>query len=186
MNRGRLVVISAPSGAGKTSICKGLQARHPEWAFSVSSTTRPQREDEQDGRDYFFLSDRQFEERLARGDFVEWELVHGYRYGTLRETLVTALEMGQTLLLDVDVKGGVSIKNQFPDDAVTIFIIAPDMETLIRRLKGRGTEAEEVMRKRLERIPEELSYKQYYDHVVLNDDLNRAIDEVEAILMEKE
>lgn len=186
MTRGRLVVISAPSGAGKTTICRRLETDHPEWRFSVSGTTRPQRDHETDGKDYYFLTDEMFDEKLARGEFLEWEWVHGYRYGTFRQALEEALLNGETLLMDVDVKGGVNIKQQFSEDTIAIFIEPPDMATLAARLKRRGTEDPAVIKQRMARIPQELTYKQDYDHVVVNDNLETAINEVEALLKEVE
>ncbi|MFB0516065.1 MAG: guanylate kinase [Candidatus Neomarinimicrobiota bacterium] len=184
MSSGHLVVISAPSGAGKTTIRRVLQKGHPEWHFSVSATTRPRRPYETNGEDYTFLTDEQFDAYVADDQFAEWEWVHGYRYGTLRSALQNVLNQGEALLLDLDVKGGVNIKRQFPDETVAIFIEPPDLETLIERLKGRGTEDQEAIEKRLERIPEEMTYKKDFDHVVVNDDLDRAVNEIEAIIME--
>ena len=184
MSKGRLVVISAPSGVGKTTICKRLLVAHPDWRFSVSVTTRPRRFDENNGKDYTFISDERFDKYIADGKFVEWEWVHGQRYGTLRSVLEEALDKGGTLLLEVDVKGGVNIKQQFPDDTIAIFIDPPDLETLIQRLNSRGTESQAVIEKRLARIPEEQAYKKDYDCVVVNDDLKRAVSAVEKIIME--
>ncbi|UCH10657.1 MAG: guanylate kinase [Fidelibacterota bacterium] len=184
MSRGHLVVISAPSGAGKTTICRQLQAAHPDWQFSVSATTRPRREHETDGKDYIFLSEEEFDRYLAAGELIEWESIYGHRYGTLRSILIKALKAGQALLLDVDVKGGVNVKAQFPEDTTAIFIDPPDMEILIQRLKERGTENPATLEKRLARIPEEMPYKKEYDHVVVNDDLDRAVKEIESIIME--
>lgn len=184
MSRGRLVVISAPSGAGKTTICRHLQKAHPDWRFSVSATTRPRRSHETDGEDYTFLTDRQFDEYVAAGRLVEWEWVHGHRYGTLRSTLEETLQKGEALLLDVDVKGGVNIKRQFPEDTIAIFIDVPDLETLTQRLKGRGTENQDVINQRLAGIPQELKHKKNYDYVVVNDNLDRAVNEIEAIIKE--
>ncbi|GAJ01274.1 unnamed protein product [marine sediment metagenome] len=178
------MVISAPSGVGKTTICKHLLAAHPDWRFSVSATTRPRRFDETDGNDYTFISNEQFDKHIADGKFVEWELVHGHRYGTLRSILEATLDRGEALLLEVDVKGGVNIKRQFPDDAIAIFIDPPDLDTLIQRLKDRGTESQAVIEKRLARMPEEQTYKKDYDYVVVNDDLERAVSAVENIIME--
>lgn len=184
MSRGRLIVISAPSGTGKSTICNQLRERHAGWGFSVSGTTRPKRNGEVDGADYRFLTEVQFDEILAAGDFLEWEWVHDHRYGTLATALEQALEAGETLLLDVDVKGGVSIKGRYPQDTVSIFIEPPDEETLISRLKGRGTEEPEVIKRRLERIPEEMSYRDRFDHVVINDKLEVAVAAIEDIIKE--
>ncbi|MCH7575431.1 MAG: guanylate kinase [Candidatus Marinimicrobia bacterium] len=184
MTSGRLIVISAPSGTGKTTICQQLRERHPGWHFSVSATTRPMRNGETDGVDYRFLTDTEFDEKLSAGEFVEWERVHDHRYGTLVTVLEKALDGGELLLLDVDVKGGVRIKNRYPSETVSIFIEPPDEETLIERLKGRGTDGSAVIRRRLERIPEEMGYRDRYDHVVVNDKLEVAIADIENILKE--
>ncbi len=182
MTTGKLIVVSAPSGAGKTTICHRLQQAFPDYQFSISATTRPRRPNEIDGRDYFFFSEQEFDRKVAQNEFVEWEYVHGFRYGTLLAGLQRALDKGHILLLDVDVKGGVSIKNRFPADTVAVFIDPPDLETLKRRLKGRGTDNEEAINKRLSRIPEEVSYKNNYDYVVVNDNLDKAVDEISRIL----
>ena len=184
MSSRTLRVISAPSGVGKTTIIRRLQEAHPDWRFSVSATTRPRRSHETDGSDYTFLSDEQFDTYVAEGKFVEWEWVHGYRYGTLRETLQAALDGGSPLLMDIDVKGGVNIKREFPGETIAIFVAPPDLETLRLRLEGRGTEDEAVIAKRLSRAPEELAYQTEFDRVVVNDDLERAIQEIETILTE--
>lgn len=184
MSKGRLVVISAPSGAGKTTIRKRLQQGSVEWRFSVSATTRPWRQTEVDGEDYHFLSDAEFDDRQARDQFIEWEWVHGYRYGTLRTDLETALAAGRTLLLDVDVKGAVNIMRSYPGQSLGIFIDPPDMETLTERLKARGSDDPQRIAKRLERLPEELAYKPQFDYIVVNDDLDRAVDRIRNIIRE--
>ena len=179
-----MIVISAPSGAGKTTICRRLLDIHPEFKFSVSATTRPKRVNEIDGKDYLFLTADQFAQKVENGEFVEWELVHDNQYGTLSSTLSAALEQGQVVVLDVDVKGGVNIKRQFPNDTIAIFIDAKDVDTLKQRLEGRGTDDAESIAKRVRRIPEELAYKDEYDRVVVNDDLEQAILEIENIVKE--
>lgn len=186
MSRGRLVVVSAPSGAGKTTIVQRVLEAHPDWRFSTSCTTRPIREHEVEGKDYIFLSDDDFDRYIEEGKFIEWEWVHNHRYGTLRRALNDALVGGDTLILDVDVKGGIRIKQQFENDTVAIFIEPPDLDTLARRLAARGTEDGEIIQKRLARIPEEMAYKEAYDYVVVNDDLEQAVAEVETILKENQ
>ncbi len=185
MSVGSLVVISAPSGVGKTTICRLLQAAHPDWHFSVSATTRPRRSNEVNGSDYIFISDEEFDAYLADGLFVEWEEVHGHRYGTLRTSLQKAQEAGHPLLLDVDVRGGVNIKREYPNDTVAIFVVPPDEESHLQRLRQRGTENEASIQKRLSRMAEEMGYKDSYDYVVVNDDLERTVKEIETIIMEK-
>ena len=184
MKKGHLVVISAPSGAGKTTICRRLQELHPDWRFSISATTRPRREHEIDGKDYFFLTEEEFDHYTAEDEFVEWEAIYNDRYGTLKSTILAALKNGEALLLDVDVKGGVNVKKKFPEDTTAIFIEPPDLETLVSRLKKRGTENAETLQNRLARIPEEMAQKKDYDYVVVNDDLDQAVKEVETIIME--
>lgn len=184
MSRGHLIVISAPSGAGKTTICRHLRARHPNWIFSISATTRPRRFNEVNGTDYHFLSETDFTEYVNAEKLIEWETIYGHHYGTLRSTLSDALENGYALLLDVDVKGGVNVKRQYPEDTTAIFIVPPDIETLIKRLKDRGTEDRTAIDKRLKRIPEEMEYKKVFDHIVVNDDLEQAVNQIEAIIME--
>jgi guanylate kinase len=178
----RLVVISAPSGAGKTTIARRLLAAHPEIEFSVSSTTRAMRPGEVDGRDYFFLSREEFDRRIAAGDLVEWEEIFGNKYGTLRSEVAARLAAGKRLLFDVDVKGGLSIRRAFPDDAILIFVAPPSMAVLRARLEQRNTETPETLARRLARAQMEMEAAGSYDRTVVNDDLERAVGEVEAIL----
>jgi guanylate kinase len=158
--------------------------KHPNWLFSISATTRPRRFNEENGKDYHFLTDADFTEYIKKGKFVEWETIYGHRYGTLRSTLKDALSKNYSLLLDVDVKGGVNVKRQFPEDTTAIFIVPPDIETLTKRLTDRGTEDKTAIEKRLKRIPEEMEYKNVFDHIVVNDDLEKAVNQIEAIIME--
>lgn len=184
MSRGHIIIISAPSGAGKTTICHHLRTKHPNWLFSISATTRPRRFNEENGKDYHFLTDSDFTNYVQDKKFVEWETIYGHRYGTLRSTLTDALRKGYSLLLDVDVKGGVNVKRQFPGDTTAIFIVPPDIETLAKRLIGRGTEDTAAIEKRLKRIPEEMEYMNEFDYIVVNDDLEKAVNQIETIIME--
>lgn len=181
--RGRLVVISAPSGAGKTTIAREILRRNPSLGFSVSATTRPRREGEVDGRDYHFLDAALFRERVGRGEFVEWEEIFGNLYGTLRSEVDGALAGGKHVLFDVDVKGGLSIKRAYPE-ALLIFILPPSVEVLEARLRGRRTEDEATIARRLARVPMELEMGAAFDHRVVNDDLEKAIDAVQRIVHE--
>ena len=122
MKKGKLIVLSAPSGTGKTTITKELLKKNPNWKFSVSATTRPPREGEIDGEDYIFMSKEKFEHYVKFGDFLEWEFVHGNRYGTLTDPLYDTLESGDVMLLDIDVIGGKNVMEEFPDDSLSIFI----------------------------------------------------------------
>ena len=178
---GRIVVVAAPSGSGKTSIAKEILRRYPSLRFSVSATTRPKRPTETDGKDYFFLARAEFEKRIAAGAFVEWETIYGNLYGTLRSEVDAALAQGKHLMFDVDVKGALSIKRAYPE-ACLIFIRPPSVAVLEQRLRARLTEDAETLRQRMERVPMELEQAALFDHVVVNDVLETATDEVDAIV----
>jgi guanylate kinase len=182
MAGGKLIVIAAPSGCGKTTIAKAMLALYPEMLFSVSATTRSMRTGEVHGKDYFFLSKQEFEERVRTGDLVEWEEIYGNYYGTLKSEIQRALDQGRVMLFDVDVKGALSIRKHFPRDAVLIFIKPPSFEVLQNRLENRKTENPETLKRRLDRVPMELAQGPQFDHQVVNDDLQKAIDEVHAIV----
>jgi len=179
--RGRLIVISAPSGSGKTSIAKEIMRRNPSLTFSVSATTRKKREGEVEGKDYFFLTRDEFKRRVAAGDFVEWEEIYGDYYGTLRKEVDRALIGGQHIVFDVDVKGGLSIKRQYPE-TLAVFIQPPDVGTLHDRLVHRRTESEATIARRMQRVPMEMEMGKQFEHQVVNDDLARAIDKVQMIV----
>ncbi len=181
MRRGKLIVISAPSGAGKTTIAKEIRKRYPKLAFSVSATTRPRRSGEVEGEDYYFLSKEEFERQAKAGDFVEWEAFFGNLYGTLKKEVDRFVNKGQHLLFDVDVNGGLSIKSVYPD-ALLIFIRPPSFEELQRRLRERRTEDDIALATRLERVPMELEKGAKFDIEVVNDKLERTIGEVTAII----
>ena len=177
--RGRMLVISGPSGSGKSTICRRLLA-DARIEFSVSATTRPPRAGEVDGRDYHFLTPQQFQAKVEAGEFIEWAEVHGNRYGTLRAPLDRALAEGHFFLLEVDVQGGAKLKALgFP--GIYVFIAPPDMETLRQRLVGRGTDAPAVIERRLEKAHQEMNARERYDHVIVNDDLERTLREVRAL-----
>ena len=175
------MVISAPSGAGKSTIARAIMAGHPAMGFSVSATTRAPRAGEKEGREYFFLSREEFRRRAAAGEFVEWEEIYGDYYGTLKAEVDRKLAAGQQLLFDVDVKGGLSIRAAYPE-ALLIFIRPPGPETLAERLRGRKTEDAATLARRLERVPLEMELGAAFDRQVVNDDLPRAIAEVEGIV----
>ena len=181
MNRGKLVVVSAPSGAGKTTIARDVLSAHPSLVFSVSATTRPPRNNEVHGRDYFFLSEAEFRRRVKAGDFVEWEEIYGNCYGTLREEVDRSLAAGRNVVFDVDVKGGLSIKRQYPQ-ALLIFIRPPSIQVLHERLRNRKTEDEQTVAKRMVRVPMEMELGALFEHQVVNDDLPRATGEVKRIV----
>jgi guanylate kinase len=179
---GRLFVLSAPSGAGKTSIAKSILAAFPSMRFSVSATTRKQRAGEVDGKDYFFLTKETFEQKIGNGELVEWEEVFLNFYGTLKSEVDRALKNGDRMLFDVDVKGALSIKAAYQDRAVLIFIRPPNLEELERRLSTRKTEDAETIARRLARASMELREGERFDYTVVNDDLQRAIEEVASIV----
>jgi guanylate kinase len=178
-----LIVLSAPSGAGKTTIAREILARHPaEVIFSVSATTRAMRPQERDGVDYYFLSREKFRALIEEGALIEHEEIFGNYYGTPNSEVERARQMGKSLLFDIDVKGGLSIRRQFPSESLLIFIAPPDMRTLEGRLRSRMTESDETIARRLERAQMEMAMAGQYDHIVVNDDLERAVGEVEGII----
>jgi guanylate kinase len=179
--RGKLIAVSAPSGAGKTTIAREILRRNPGMRFSVSATTRRQRPGEEDGRDYFFLSKEEFTRRVNAGEFVEWEEIYGDYYGTLKSEVDAALLEGQHILFDIDVKGALSIKRQYPE-ALIVFIRPPSREVLYERLRRRSTEDDASLARRVERVPMELKEGEQFDAQIVNDDLTRAIDEVQELV----
>lgn len=182
--RGMLLVVSAPSGAGKTTIVKEVLSHFPSFRFSVSATTRQIRVGETDGKDYFFLTRQEFEKRIAAGDLVEYEEIYSNYYGTLKSEVEKALSNGEDIVFDVDVKGGLSIKVKFPE-AVLIFVKPPSLEILKQRLAGRGSESPEQVEKRVARVPMELEKGELYDYIIINDELKRAVNEVFDIINRK-
>lgn len=176
-----VLVISGPSGAGKSTFVQRLLHVFPDLRFSVSATTRPIRKGEQDGREYHFLGDDEFERRVQAGEFLEHAAVHGARYGTLRCEVRRWLEAGNSVLLDVDVQGGVEIKRNEPD-AVLVFVLPPSMAALEARLRGRQTETEETIRRRMQRAPEEIRMLREYDYVVVNDSIDSTQAQLECIV----
>jgi len=182
MAQGKLIVISAPSGCGKTTIAKAILAKYPAMLFSISATTRLIRNGEVNGKDYFFLSEQEFQECIQNGDLAEWEEIFGNYYGTLKSEINRALQQGKVMLFDVDVKGALSIKRNYPKDSILIFIKPPGLDTLKKRLENRNTENMEMLKRRLNRVPMELEQEPEFDYQVMNDDLQKAIDEVDEIV----
>lgn len=179
--QGKLVIFSAPSGSGKTTIVRRVLPMLPRLAFSVSATSRQMRPGEQNGKDYYFLTADDFRKAVAAGDFLEYEEVYaGQFYGTLKSELTRIWAQNQDVVFDVDVKGGLRIKEQFPQQSLAIFIQPPSVAELKRRLEGRGTETPETLKKRLDRAEEELSFAPRFDLRIINDDLERAVAEVQA------
>ncbi|MDE5794910.1 MAG: guanylate kinase [Muribaculaceae bacterium] len=184
MKKGKIIVLSAPSGTGKSSIIKKL-LDYPELnlGFSVSATSRSPRGSECHGVEYYFITHEEFQKKAAAGEFVEWEEVYpGTCYGTLKSEVQRVTESGQNLIMDIDVKGGLNVKKCFGDQAITIFILPPSKEELERRLRGRGTDAEEVIQKRLDKADFELSFAPQFDIRIVNEDLDRAVKEVRRVI----
>lgn len=180
---GKLVIFSAPSGSGKTTIVKELLKRFSRFEFSISATSRAPRGNEQHGVDYYFLSHDEFRERVERNEFVEWEEVYaGTCYGTLRSEIDRIWAKGNIILFDVDVMGGINLKRKFGDEACSIFIMPPSVEELERRLRGRGTDSEEVIQKRIAKAEFELSKSVEFDHTVVNDQLDIAVNETAELV----
>ena len=177
-----IIVISAPSGAGKTTLCSELQRRKPHIKFSVSCTTRPKRVHEVDGVNYHFLSEQEFTVKMKNNEFIEFENVHGYFYGTLRKTLEDALTQQEMILFDVDVNGAMAIKSNYSENTYTIFILHPSLDDLKKRLIQRGSETEERINKRLERTAQEMEYKDKFDACIINDDLAIAAEELNKLI----
>lgn len=183
IENGRLVILSAPSGAGKTSIVRHLLASGLPLAFSVSATTRPPRAGEVHGRDYWFLTVDDFKGSIRAGDFVEWEEVYpGRFYGTLRSELERIWGEGRHALFDIDVIGGLDLKELYQDRALAIFVKPPSVEALEQRLRERGTENGDTLRMRIDKAVHELAYEDRFDTVIVNDDLTTACAEAEALV----
>lgn len=178
--RGKLYVIAAPSGGGKTSLLQALMKKRPALRFSVSCTTRKPRTHEQDGRDYHFISRAEFERLIAAGEFVEHADVFGNLYGTRRSVVEAALAAGQDLILDIDWQGARQVRERLPE-AVQIFILPPSRAELERRLRGRGTDSEEAIARRLAESVLEMSHWRDFDYVIVNRDFDEALGELEAI-----
>src|SRR5512139_1821068 len=179
---GLLLVLSAPSGAGKTTLAHRFRAAHPDAVFSVSATTRAPRGDERDGVDYHFVTPERFTELVGAGAFAEWAEVHGKRYGTLRHTVDAALAAGRIALFDIDVQGGAQIGAAWPDAEATVLVLPPDEAELERRLRGRSTDSDEVIRRRLAAAREEIVRGlDTYEFLVVNDELEDALAKLDAI-----
>ena len=179
----KLIIVAAPSGAGKTTIVNHLLKTFDSLSFSVSAATRRKRDYEADGVNYYFISPEQFKEKIREGAFVEWEEVYDNQYyGTLRSEIERLWKAGKNIIFDIDVKGALNIKKQFPEESLTIFVKPPSEEILINRLKNRRTETEKSLRKRIARVKEELKYEDKFDKVVLNDKLQDAFADAEKIV----
>ena len=176
------ITISAPSGSGKTTLCKALQLVEPEIEWSISYTTREKRSIEQNGVDYFFISDEEFEDLIIQGYFVEWQNVHGFYYGTSVSNLENAIENDKIMLIEMDVKGSMRIKKLFPDQTFSIFIMPPSISQLRERLRSRGTDSERRINIRLKRFQEEMEFREKFDYVLINEDLDLAKIELQKTI----
>ncbi len=180
-NKETLVVLSSPSGGGKTTVCQKLLKKHKDYIRSVSATTRKRRKGEKDGKDYLFLTEEEFKRKIRKREFVEWAWVHGNRYGTLKKFVTKAKRKRKVALFVLDVQGGMAFRKKYPQ-SVLIFLLAPSMEELKRRLIKRGTERTEEMGKRLETALKEIDFWSKYDYVVINKNLSQTVESVEKII----
>lgn len=180
---GKIIIITAPSGSGKTTLVKRILEAYPKVAFSISACTRQPRPNEVDGKDYYFFSEDRFKELIAEDAFIEWEMVYtGKYYGTLKTELGRIWGNDQAPLVDIDVHGGIAIQNKYPEQSLSLFIQAPSMQELRRRLETRGTETPESLEERIKKAEVELAYAPQFDAVVINDDLEKATQELIAVI----
>lgn len=180
-SNGKLFIISAPSGAGKTTLCREALKRFKDITYSISYTTRKPRNGEQDGIDYHFITKEEFKRKIESNKLVEWAEVYGNFYGTSAEFLDTCFASGKHILLDIDIQGTIQIKKQYPD-SVTIFIMPPSLETLRTRLESRGTDTRQVIERRLEIAKKEMEEKDLYHYIIINDQLSKAVFELIEII----
>jgi len=181
--KGLLLVVSSPSGAGKTTLCRRLISEFPDIVFSVSYTTRPKRRGEEEGVDYCFVDEQTFDAMVEAGEFAEWAEVHNHRYGTTTAAVKQALDGGRHVLFDIDYQGGRQIKAKFEKEAVLVFVLPPSLEVLEARLRNRATDAPEVIERRLHKALDELKQYGLYQFLIVNDDLSRAYDRLRAIYL---
>lgn len=183
-NQQKIIVITAPSGAGKTSITRYLLDHYPDkLGFSVSAATRQARGSEKNGIDYYFMTEADFTNKIQHDEFVEWEMVYeGKYYGTLKSELARIWNEGKVPVLDIDVKGAIHVQEQYPETTITLFIEPPSVPELKRRLQSRGTESEESLNARVNKASYELSFKNAFDHIIVNDDLEKAQKRAEDIV----
>ena len=180
---GKLIIVSAPSGSGKTTIVQHLLSSNLNLEFSVSACSREKREGEVEGRDYYFLSPEKFRERIAKDEFIEWEEVYeGQFYGTLRSEIDRIRAKGKHVIFDVDVVGGLNLKEKFPDESVALFVMPPSIGELKNRLEKRSADSRDSICKRVEKAKEEMSFADRFDVIIINDDLQTALDEAVSVV----
>lgn len=187
MKKGKLLIFCAPSGSGKSTLVQWLMKEHPELnlRFSISCTTRQPRGTEQNGVEYFFITPDEFRQKIAEDAFVEYEEVYTDKfYGTLKSQVQTQIERGENVMFDIDVKGGCNIKQQYGDEALSLFIQPPSIEELRRRLTGRGTDSAEMVEQRLAKAEYEMSFAPKFDRIIINDDLEKAKEDVYSVIKE--
>ena len=178
-----MLIFTAPSGAGKTTIVRHLLASYDDLAFSVSATTREKRSHEEHGKDYYFLSPEEFRRKIKANEFIEWEEVYEDQYyGTLRSEITRLWELGKHIVFDIEVKGATNIKDMYCDDCLAIFVKPPSLDTLIKRLKNRKTESEASLKKRIKRVKQEMTYENNFDRILVNDLLEVTLKEAEIIV----
>lgn len=176
-----LVVLSGPSGVGKTSLCNRLVEKLGDAVYSISVTTRPKRPGDTDGHEYFFVSDDEFERLKSAGQLLEWARVHGHQYGTPRPFVEERLAEGKTVVLNIDVQGGINVMTTYPD-GVFVFVMPPSTETLVERITARGGDATEAVRVRMKNAPAEIAEAERYQYIVVNDDFETCLGQLEAIV----
>jgi guanylate kinase len=180
---GKLIIFSAPSGSGKTTIVKHLLTKFPELGFSISCCNRAMRNGEVNGEHYYFLTQQDFEQKIAAGEFVEWQEVYpGSYYGTLKQEVERLWAMGKTVIFDVDVKGGLNLKQYYKEQALAIYVDVSDLEVVKERLKKRGTETEDSLLKRIAKMKEESTYKSQFDVLLNNDNLDETFSKAERLV----
>ncbi len=180
-SKGTLFIVSAPSGTGKTTIIKRILKEFPDFVFSVSATTRKKRENEKNGKDYFFLTEEEFKKKIENNEFAEWEKFYDYYYGSFKKYLDDNIENGKSVLLEIDVKGALKLKENYPE-SVLIFIVPPSFDELVNRLKNRQTEDEIDFQKRIERAEFELRHKDKFDYFVHNEEIEKAVTDIKSLI----